>query len=94
AHPAFSKGRLTCNLSIASERYTGPFCATRYPIYTVFLTYYLEAHSAKLGDGSTYQISCDRTVFSVIGDLRPNTKCLPRASSYPRTPSLNDAYSL
>ncbi|KAH8592347.1 putative sugar transporter [Bisporella sp. PMI_857] len=42
-----------------------------YPIYTVFLAYYLAAHGAKLGDGSTYQTYRDLTISSVVGIFGP-----------------------
>ncbi|KAH8663441.1 sugar transporter [Tricladium varicosporioides] len=42
-----------------------------YPVYTVFLAYYLAAHGAKLGDGSTYQTYRDLVVSSVVGIFGP-----------------------
>lgn len=43
----------------------------RYPVYTVFLPYYLEAHGATLGDGSTYQTYRDWSISSVVGIWGP-----------------------
>jgi hypothetical protein len=43
----------------------------RYPIYTVFLTYYLEAHGAKLGTGGIYQTYRDWSVSSAVGIFGP-----------------------
>ncbi|KAE8361094.1 major facilitator superfamily domain-containing protein [Aspergillus caelatus] len=45
--------------------------AFRYPVYTVFLPYYLEAHGATLGDGSTYQTYRDWSISSVVGIWGP-----------------------
>ncbi|KAE8379865.1 major facilitator superfamily domain-containing protein [Aspergillus bertholletiae] len=42
-----------------------------YPVYTVFLPYYLEAHGANLGDGSTYQTCRDWTISSAVGIWGP-----------------------
>lgn len=42
-----------------------------YPVYIVFLAYYLEAHGAKLGDGSVNQTYRDWSVSSVIGIFGP-----------------------
>ncbi|KAE8140037.1 major facilitator superfamily domain-containing protein [Aspergillus pseudotamarii] len=42
-----------------------------YPVYTVFLPYYLEAHGATLGDGSTYQTYRDWSISSVVGIWGP-----------------------
>ncbi|KAJ6098915.1 sugar transporter [Penicillium canescens] len=42
-----------------------------YPIYTVFLTYYLEAHGAKLGTGGIYQTYRDWSVSSAVGIFGP-----------------------
>lgn len=38
-----------------------------YPLYNVFLPYYLEAHGANLGDGSNYQTYRDLAISSVAG---------------------------
>lgn len=43
----------------------------RYPVYIVFLTYYLEAHGAQIGDGSVYQTYRDWAVSSVVGIFGP-----------------------
>lgn len=40
-------------------------------MYTVFLTYYLEAHGAQLGDGSLYQTYRDWSISSVVGIVGP-----------------------
>ncbi|KAF4539073.1 Sugar transporter [Lasiodiplodia theobromae] len=37
-----------------------------YPIYSLFLTYYLQAHGAKLGDGSTYQTYRDYSISATV----------------------------
>ncbi|QGA12644.1 hypothetical protein EYB26_000288 [Talaromyces marneffei] len=42
-----------------------------YPTYTLFLSYYLEAHGADLGDGSNYQTYRDWAVSAVVGILGP-----------------------
>ncbi|KAH8702349.1 major facilitator superfamily domain-containing protein [Talaromyces proteolyticus] len=42
-----------------------------YPLYTVFLSYYLEAHGANLGDGSNYQTYRDWAISSVVGIFGP-----------------------
>lgn len=42
-----------------------------YPVYIVFLAYYLEAHGAKLGDGSVNQTYRDWSVSSVVGIFGP-----------------------
>lgn len=42
-----------------------------YPLYNVFLPYYLEAHGANLGDGSNYQTYRDLAISSVVGILGP-----------------------
>lgn len=43
----------------------------RYPLYTIFLPYYLEAHGADLGDGSAYVTYRDWAVSSVVGIFGP-----------------------
>ncbi|KAK7402685.1 hypothetical protein QQX98_011548 [Neonectria punicea] len=42
-----------------------------YPLYTVFLPYYLAAHGADLGDGSAYSTYRDWTVSSAVGVAGP-----------------------
>ncbi|WYZ42402.1 hypothetical protein EsH8_VI_000101 [Colletotrichum jinshuiense] len=42
-----------------------------YPLYTVFLPYYLRAHGADLGDASNYATYRDWTVSSVVGVFGP-----------------------
>lgn len=42
-----------------------------YPIYTLFLSYYLAAHGADLGDGSNYQTYRDWAVSAVVGIFGP-----------------------
>ncbi|KAH7126065.1 putative sugar transporter [Dactylonectria macrodidyma] len=42
-----------------------------YPLYTIFLPYYLAAHGAELGDGSTYTAYRDWTVSSAVGVVGP-----------------------
>ena len=37
----------------------------------MYLSYYLEAHGAKLGDGSTYQTYRDWTISSIVGIFGP-----------------------
>lgn len=47
-------------------------CGTSsYPLYTIFLSYYLAAHGADLGDGSAYQTYRDWAVSSIIGIFGP-----------------------
>ncbi|KAL2816972.1 major facilitator superfamily domain-containing protein [Aspergillus granulosus] len=43
------------------------FVGICYPLYNVFLTYYLQAHGANLGDGSNYQTYRDLAISSVVG---------------------------
>ncbi|OJJ61376.1 hypothetical protein ASPSYDRAFT_56700 [Aspergillus sydowii CBS 593.65] len=43
------------------------FVGICYPLYNVFLPYYLEAHGADLGDGSNYQTYRDLAISSVAG---------------------------
>ncbi|KAL3710994.1 hypothetical protein TMatcc_004791 [Talaromyces marneffei ATCC 18224] len=47
------------------------FVGIAYPTYTLFLSYYLEAHGADLGDGSNYQTYRDWAVSAVVGILGP-----------------------
>ncbi|KAJ0123908.1 hypothetical protein J7T55_012380 [Diaporthe amygdali] len=42
-----------------------------YPLFIIFLPYYLEAHGARLGTSSSYQTYRDWTVSSVAGILGP-----------------------
>ncbi|KUL82554.1 hypothetical protein ZTR_09172 [Talaromyces verruculosus] len=42
-----------------------------YPIYTLFLSYYLQAHGADLGDGRNYQTYRDWAVSAVVGIFGP-----------------------
>ncbi|KAL4799463.1 major facilitator superfamily domain-containing protein [Aspergillus venezuelensis] len=42
-----------------------------YPLYNVFLPYYLAAHGAHLGDGSNYQTYRDLAISSVVGIFGP-----------------------
>ncbi|PKY07927.1 putative sugar transporter [Aspergillus campestris IBT 28561] len=42
-----------------------------YPVYVIFLPYYLEGHGAKLGTGSTYQTYRDWSVSSTVGIVGP-----------------------
>ncbi|KAF7556450.1 hypothetical protein G7Z17_g1442 [Cylindrodendrum hubeiense] len=42
-----------------------------YPLYTIFLPYYLAAHGADLGDSSAYTTYRDWTVSSVVGIVGP-----------------------
>jgi hypothetical protein len=45
---------------------------SRYPVYQVFLTYYLEANGVRLGDGSvykTYRDFCISAVVSIFGPI-------------------------
>lgn len=44
---------------------------TRYPLYTVFLPYYLAAHGASLGDESKETAYRDWVVSSVVGIFGP-----------------------
>ncbi|KAL3490022.1 major facilitator superfamily domain-containing protein [Aspergillus germanicus] len=47
------------------------FVGICYPLYNVFLTYYLQAHGANLGDGSNYQTYRDLAISSVVGIFGP-----------------------
>ncbi|KAI8190770.1 hypothetical protein KHU50_000395 [Colletotrichum sp. SAR 10_65] len=42
-----------------------------YPLFTIFLPYYLRAHGADLGDSSTYTTYRDWTISSVVGTFGP-----------------------
>jgi hypothetical protein len=53
-------------LSISNSNKT-----SSYPLYNVFLTYYLQAHGANLGDGSNYQTYRDLAISSVVGIFGP-----------------------
>ncbi|KAF3010373.1 hypothetical protein E8E14_010022 [Neopestalotiopsis sp. 37M] len=42
-----------------------------YPLFTIFLSYYLQAHGVQLGDGSAYQTYRDWAITSVVGIFGP-----------------------
>ncbi|KAL5342056.1 major facilitator superfamily domain-containing protein [Aspergillus crustosus] len=42
-----------------------------YPLYNVFLPYYLQSHGANLGDGSNYQTYRDLAISSIVGIFGP-----------------------
>jgi hypothetical protein len=42
-----------------------------YPLFTLFLPYYLQSHGAQLGDGSTYQTYRDYAITSTVGIFGP-----------------------
>ncbi|KAH8896209.1 putative sugar transporter [Thozetella sp. PMI_491] len=47
------------------------FVGITYPLYTIFLPYYLESHGAQLGNSSTYLTYRDWTISSVVGIFGP-----------------------
>lgn len=61
--PVASLKILKCNLILTLDR--------SYPLFIIFLPYYLEAHGARLGTSSSYQTYRDWTVSSVAGILGP-----------------------
>ncbi|KXJ91655.1 putative sugar transporter [Microdochium bolleyi] len=84
-HAAENKESLRENCRRAANLFKGPkkmrlmlclmglwgMVGITYPLYTIFLPYFLQSHGQQLGDSSTYKTYRDWTISSIVGIFGP-----------------------